>query len=114
MSNFNEEICEFKENSQIENFGTNPSCNKNPQALLGNQTCNYWSWKDEKTVQSVQMPNYQTTGTVAPGWDCWYEKTQQCVSEKCLDSEDPIIDCHKRNNWPPPPVYNPPGECIIC
>jgi hypothetical protein len=45
------------------------------------------------------MSNLRTTGTVPPAWDCWYESTQQCVSEKCLESEDPTKDCPKKNKW---------------
>ena len=109
MNNFNEEVCTFVENSQIENFETNTNCNKNPQAILDNQTCNYWSNQDEQTQQTINMSNWRTTGTVLPGHDCWYEKTQQCVSEKCLESEDPTKDCPKRNNW-----NKKVNECIIC
>ena len=76
-----------------------PVCNRNPQTLLDNQTCNYWSWKDERTRQTAEMSNWRTTGTVPPAWDCWYEPAQQCVSEKCLESEDPAKDCPKNNKW---------------
>jgi hypothetical protein len=74
-------------------------CNINAQALLGNKTCNYWSWKDERTEQRPAMPNYQQTGTVPPGWDCWYEPKTQCVSRECLKSSDPTKDCGKRNTF---------------
>jgi len=71
-------------------------CHTGRQALLGNKTCNEWSWKDESTDQRRDMPNYKTTGTVPPGWDCWYEPTSQCVSRDCLNSSDPTKGCGKR------------------
>ncbi len=74
-------------------------CNTNPQALLGNRSCSSWSWGDERTEQRYQMPNYSKTGTVAPGWDCWYEPTTQCVSKECLNSSNPTQGCPKRNQW---------------
>jgi cytoskeletal protein RodZ len=74
-------------------------CNINPQALLGNRTCNSWSWDDERTLQRKNMPNYNQTGTVPPTWDCWYEPTTQCVSRDCLNSSDPTKDCPKHNKW---------------
>jgi hypothetical protein len=72
-------------------------CNKNPQALLGNKSCNHWSWRDERDRQRWEMPNYSKTGTVPPSWDCWYAPTTQCVSRDCLDSPNPAQACGKRN-----------------
>ena len=74
-------------------------CNTGPQPLLGNRTCNSWSWDDERTLQRRNMPNYNQTGTVPPAWDCWYEPTTQCVSRDCLNSSDPTKDCPKHNKW---------------
>jgi hypothetical protein len=75
------------------------TCNINPQPLLGNKTCNHWSWKDERWEQRFEMPNYRKTGTVPPAWDCWYEPTTQCVSRDCLKSNNPAGACGKRTNW---------------
>jgi hypothetical protein len=79
---------------------TNPKvCNTNPQALLGNRSCNSWSWDDERTLQRYNMPNYKQTRTVPPAWDCWYEPTTQCVSREYLNSSNPTKDCPKRNTF---------------
>jgi hypothetical protein len=72
-------------------------CNTSPQPQLDNQTCNYWSWKNERAVQTLEMKNWRTTGTVPPGWDCWYEQTQQCLSRDCLKSSNPAKMCPKQN-----------------
>ena len=84
-------------------------CNTGPQSLLKgpnpttgiieDQTCNYWSWKDERTKQRYAMPNYNQTGTVPPAWDCWYEPTTQCVSRECLNSSNPAAACPKHNTF---------------
>jgi hypothetical protein len=118
MSNFTEEVCEFAENSFIENFGGNPvaspmaiskplGCDRGEKWQLMDkkegkaQTCNYWSRKDERTEQTHDkngLKYWQITGTVHPGWDCWYEPTRQCVSEDCLNSENPGKSCVAHNN----------------
>jgi len=71
-------------------------CDKNPQSLLGNKTCNHWSWMDERWQQRFSMPNYHITGTVLPAHDCWYAPTSQCVSRECLKSPNPAASCPKR------------------
>jgi len=74
-------------------------CNKNPQYLLGNKTCNHWSWMDERWQQTYLLPNYYITGTVLPAHDCWYAPTSQCVSRECMKSPNPGAACLKRF-WP--------------
>jgi hypothetical protein len=106
MSNFNEEVCEFTENSFIENLEINEPCDTGAHWELQDkkgisQTCNYWSWKDEKTEQTNELKFWQFTGTVRPGWDCWYEPYKSCVSRDCLKSSNPSESCSKdgRTFW---------------
>ena len=121
MSIFTEEVCEFAENSFIENFGGNPMalpssepCDRGEKWQLMDKiegkarTCNYWSWKNEREEQTHDkngLKYWPITGTVPPGSDCWYGPTRQCVSEDCLNSlnssnpeKKGLYSCEAHNN----------------